>query len=293
MARNEKKRQQSLQRKAAKRRQKQDAARQMAPVKRDTPRAVLKSAAKWPLLECLVSRDWQTPGEIVQTLVARRSPAGDVAAGVFLVDLGCLGVKDAFASLFASQAAYERGVRKTITSQQPMIATDLNLVAKIIREGIAYARQFGFSPHRDYYEPALLLAEADPDACPASVPLGFEGKPHFINGPYDNVPKILRQLTKTAGPGNFHFTLGAPPGEDPTFLLEQLEQLGLATPETRLIEADLDDDDLDDEACDDEDLDWDDEEPIDEPPTSRSGLIVPKPGTLSKLLRRPFQGPPV
>ena len=288
MTRKEKRRQQSLQRKAAKRRQKQQAVRQMAPVSRDNPRATLKAAGKWPLIECLVSRDWQTPGEIVQILIARRSPEGDVAAGTFIVDLGCLGVKDAFATLLSSQTAYERGLRERITSTQPMIAADLNLPAKIIREGIAYARQLGFSPHRDYYEPALLLADADPDACPVDVPLGIDGKPYFINGPHDNVPKVLRQLTKAVGAGNFHFTLGAPPGGDPTRLLEQLEQLGLATPDVRLIEADLDDEEAD-EADDDEwDDDWDDEDLIDEPPTRSSGLVVPKPGMLGRLLGRPF-----
>ena len=30
----------------------------------------------WPVLECLVSEGWQTPGEIVQAVVARQSPEG-------------------------------------------------------------------------------------------------------------------------------------------------------------------------------------------------------------------------
>src|SRR5439155_9763655 len=94
MPRNEKRRQAALQRHATKRKE-----RKQLPGYASTgsPRALGRRAAGWPLYECLVPRDWQTEGEIIQILVVRRSPQGEVVAGTFLVDLGCLGVKDAFA----------------------------------------------------------------------------------------------------------------------------------------------------------------------------------------------------
>lgn len=134
----------------------------------------------WPLHEVLLSREWREEGAIVQILAARRSGVGQVATGTFLVDLGCLGVKSAFTSLFHSQREYEQKLRRRITSHQSMMPADLNLVAKIIREGIAYARELGFSPDPDYRDAMLVLGDADPDACPDPIPLGGkDGKPFF------------------------------------------------------------------------------------------------------------------
>jgi hypothetical protein len=40
------------------------------------------------------------------------------------------------------------------------------------------------------------------------ITFGKDGKPFFVAGPDDNVGRIMRQLEKTAGPGNFHFLAG-------------------------------------------------------------------------------------
>jgi hypothetical protein len=142
----------------------------------------------------------------VQILVARRSPSGQIAAGAFLVDLGCLGVKSAFASLFDSKRAYEQKLRRGITERQAMMEANLNLVAKIIREGIAYARRLGFNPDPDYREAMVLLGDANPDACDVPIPLGSkDGKPLFIAGPYDDMEQIMAKLEKAVGPGGFYY----------------------------------------------------------------------------------------
>ena len=97
MSGNEKRRQKSLQRKAAKRKQKKRALNRQMETVPATPRAALRAAAKWPLYECLISRDWQVEGTLTEIMVARSSGPGEIAVAVFLVDLGLLGVKNAFA----------------------------------------------------------------------------------------------------------------------------------------------------------------------------------------------------
>jgi hypothetical protein len=161
----------------------------------------------------LISRDWNSGEGLVQILVARQSPSGSLVAGVFLVDLGCLGVKNAFAKLFDSFREYET-LRQRMMSTQPLVHAELNLAAKIIREALAYARQLGFNPDPDYREASALLADADADACDAQIPLGKDGKPFFVAGPRDSAKRIMAQLTRTVGPGNFHYIvpLDAPPG---------------------------------------------------------------------------------
>jgi len=202
MSRDDKRRQQARQRQAAKRDQKRRALLHAGPAR---PPALLRSAATWPVEECLISRNWPQEGELVQVVVARRSPAGAVAAAVFLVDLACLGVKDAFARVFASSVEYESQLRRRLARPQALVPTDLDLAAKIIHEGIAYAQQLGFEPHRDYAAAAALLQGAQPDACQMAVPLGKAGKPFFLAGPYDDAPRILAQLTRGVGPGNFEY----------------------------------------------------------------------------------------
>ncbi len=204
MGKNERRRQQSLARKAAKRKQsKHSGTRQSAP---STSRGAIRAASHWPLCECMITRRWQEPGELVQILVARESPEGGIAAAGILVDLGCLGVKNALSNLFPATREYEQ-FRRSYTSLQPMMKTDLDLAAKVIREGIAYADSLGFKPHRDYYDAAPLLADADPEACKTAVPLGMNGKPFFIPGPHDNVARIMAQLDKAVGTGNSEFVI--------------------------------------------------------------------------------------
>lgn len=208
MPKNERRRQQSLARKAAKR--KRSGPRQTPP---SISRGALREAAHWPLHECLISRTWQEPGELAQILVARSSPDGGVAAAGFLVDLGCLGVKDALSHVFFTTGEYQQ-FRRSYTGRQPLMKTDLDLAAKVIQEGIAYADRLGFKPQRDYRDAAILLEGANPQACSTPIPLGMDGKPFFISGPYDNVPKIMAQLEKAVGPGNADFIVGGDAFDD-------------------------------------------------------------------------------
>ena len=170
-----------------------------------SPRGLLRASGKWPLYECLLTEEWQEERAITQILVARRSPSGQIATGTFLVDLGCLGVKSAFGRLFDSRREYEE-LRNGMMSRQNMIKADLNLVAKIVREAIAYAQDLGFKPDPDYRDAMLALGDADPDACDAPIPLGGkDGKPFFFAGPYDNVDRVMAKLTRKLGPDGFHF----------------------------------------------------------------------------------------
>jgi hypothetical protein len=210
-----KRQEKARQRKAAKRKQ-DKAARPTLRSLFQNPRAALRASASWPLYECWLTKEWQNEGAIVQILVARRSPAGEIAIGAFLVDLGCLGVKSAFGRL--TDLKGYREVRDGMRSRQDMVKIDdLNLAAKIIREGIAYADDLGFKPDPDYRDAMPVLGDADPAACDTPIPLGKDGKPFFIAGPHDNVDKIMNKLTRKLGPDGFYFLV--PLGGDEAFFL--------------------------------------------------------------------------
>lgn len=206
MARDSKKRSKALQRKAAKRKQKQKQSRQQQ-IFRPNSNKFLRQAGTWPLYEVLLSEEWQEAGAIIQILVARQSPQEHIAVAAFLVDLGCLGVKNAFGRISESRSQYKE-LRDGMASGQAMITADLNLVAKIVQEGIAYAQELGFKPDPDYRQAMLVLGDADPEACSVDIPLGGpEGKPFFVAGPYDKVDRIIAKLTKAVGPDGFHYLM--------------------------------------------------------------------------------------
>ena len=154
-----KRRQKARRRKKSKRKEKRSLLSRVF----QSPRTLLRSSGSWPLHECLLTKGWQKEGTIVQILVARRSPTGQIATGTFLVDLGCLGVKSAFASLFDTRREYQRKLRAGMMAQQKMIKTDLNLVAKIIRDAIAYAKELGCKPDPDAPDAMLVPGEAHAD----------------------------------------------------------------------------------------------------------------------------------
>ncbi len=172
----------------------------------------LRSAGNWSLYECLLTKDWRNTRTLTQILVSRRS-SGQIAVGSFLVDQGCLGVKSAFGRK-VTKREYQQ-LRNNLTSRQEVIKADIDLVAKIIQEAIAYAGDMGFRPDPDYRDGMLVLGHADPDACEEDIPVGGEdGKPYYFAGPYDDVDQIMDQLMHQFGPDGFHYVVPVQDVED-------------------------------------------------------------------------------
>lgn len=166
----------------------------------------------WPVHECLVPQNWNSPGELVQLVVTRRSDAGEFASAIILVDLGCLGVKNAYAMRFTDDTEYQAWLH-TLPAHGALERISLDLAAKIVRTALDYAQSLGFRPHRDYALASPFLRDAQPERADEDVPTGRDGKPLFISGPYDNVRKIIEQLNRRVGEGNYDVLVGGPMGE--------------------------------------------------------------------------------
>ena len=94
------------------------------------------------------------------------------------------------------------------------------LAHEIVYGGIEYSAQFGFRPHADFKRSQYILDPPDRHPRSGKVGFGHEGKPFYIEGPYDDIDAILRQLTRTADEGNFHYLMqiaGPPPDWDNDF----------------------------------------------------------------------------
>jgi hypothetical protein len=210
MAIDPRKRQKKLEKQKAKRKEKHQ---QLVRQKNVGLASQLREAASAPILHCWASGPIFEQG-MGQIILSRKLPNGSIAAAVFLVDVYCLGIKNALTKI-VSRNEYNstlRSPRMRTEEQQLEPAT----ARKLIEEAVEYARSLGFSPHPDYQQAKILLGDIDPTESSEEFEFGDKGKPHFIAGPYDNPAKckaILATLERTVGPGNYDYTLPVSEGE--------------------------------------------------------------------------------
>jgi hypothetical protein len=185
-------------------------------------RAVLiRQVAYFPLRECRINEDWKE-SRMASITFARHRPDGRVAIAAFIVDLGCLGIKSAFANPAITVSEYEsRLVYGQATKQ---IRCDPAFAVKLIQGAYEYAKQLGFSPDPDYYYSREIFGSIDPASCPETIEYGKDGKPFYFAGPYDDVDKIMDHLTQKLGPNGFHFVVPVGPQSGFDLLDEEDEE---------------------------------------------------------------------
>ncbi len=168
--------------------------------------SIIRRAREYPILECRISSDWEKeqPG-LVEILVARKQPDGDICFGFYLVDKLCLGLKNTLAHAGVPLASYRREIRDRVFRGSKAKDCPVELAHQMIYASIEYAEQFGFQPERDFALNQYILEPRGELEESYKITFGRDGKPFFIAGPNDNIARILRQLEKTAGAGNFDF----------------------------------------------------------------------------------------
>lgn len=177
-------------------------------------------AARGPIHECYVNENLMAPGYdqgMGTVIVSRLASGGMVAAGVYLLDVFCLGVKDSFARLLTREEF--RQLLSQTRLQEPIKKVEPAVAKKLIEDAVAYARSIGFEPHPDFRPARKLLEDIDASVCTMEFTFGDRGKPHFISGPYDSQARIRQigdTLERTCGKDNYNITiiLGDPFGGD-------------------------------------------------------------------------------
>jgi hypothetical protein len=177
----------------------------------DAAIGAVRNARRFPLLECLICESWREHG-LANILIAREQPEGLVVFGVFLIDTGCLGVKNAFCNGNITRTTY-REFRQRFQESNDAIPCAPALAHEIVYGGLDYAAAIGFKPHKDFDLARHVLEPRDAYPFDGKVEFGKDGKPFYVSGPNDNINRILNHLEKTLGPGNFHFIAGGPVGE--------------------------------------------------------------------------------
>jgi len=198
---NERRRQKKLERKRKKRLVAQKRARVSSVEAYD--RALVRRAVNYPFGPCFVSAGWDVEDEpeLVSLLITRRAPDGAMVAAMALVDRTCLGVKNGYARALDGPRALAEMVEMIGRVHGGIEPCDLLFAQSILFHAIDYAAQFGFAPHRDF---PLPLAGVRPAAL-LDTPWSRVERPFYMDGPDDDVARILARLDAVVGEGNYDF----------------------------------------------------------------------------------------
>ncbi|NJL00582.1 MAG: DNA-binding response regulator [Spirulinaceae cyanobacterium SM2_1_0] len=150
------------------------------------------------------------PGQILSclgmVLVARCSGPDDFLVCTYLIDYLCLGIKDTLGPRLMTRPDYEHFISHTFASFPDGYQVIEFAAAQAMVLGAAnYALQLGFQPCREFAETRSHLGHWSGEP---QLQFGYQGKPFYINGPYDNPRQVLRTLEKNVGHGNFDYILG-------------------------------------------------------------------------------------
>jgi hypothetical protein len=189
------------QKKLAKRKNKQATRRrQLREQSSSDPALRLQGADRWPIVAALVPQALWDHG-IGNLILARRTPDGQLGFAAYLVDVYCLGVKDAFWKVL-SPAEFAKFRDQAEESQGEFIKVAPEHFAKLVYDAVDYAQSFGFAPHRDFRNAERLLAGIDPSRCTEDFQFGIDGRPMYIRGPHESPERaqvIAAQLAELGG----------------------------------------------------------------------------------------------
>ena len=158
--------------------------------------AQIRSRARnLPIYQCYVNKNWKDT-QLATIMVIRKHTNGNVTFGNFLVDLHLLGVKDCSYRFNQSPLRVDEILKGC---EGMMEECDYHLVHNIIYAGLAFAEDFGFTPHKNFQTAQYIIEEDSDDIQEIDVPLGKNGIPTLIV-PFDETgQRELSILRKTAG----------------------------------------------------------------------------------------------
>jgi len=177
------------------------------------------------VLQCWVSPNWcagltvkghdEWPGVrdtgeagssgLVSIVVVREARRGRVSVCGYLVDVYCLGVKNALGPKVMDPPAVPDFLRSYYRAYGEPLAAPLDLAQHLVFGAVEYARALGFEPHPDF---AAASGHLGSWTGPSVITFGYHGKPLFMLGPNDNAAHVMRTLQRTVGEGNFQFVAG-------------------------------------------------------------------------------------
>jgi hypothetical protein len=189
---------------------------------------VSRAETKPPLVECLASRtmvkdllgkdalsdskNFGTFGGsegdqgLGTVLVTRTKGYNRLVTSSYLIDYWCLGVKDSIPPRSFNDTTYKKFVPMVFSAFTGYQIITYEQAQILVWGAVDYAASLGIKPHADFLQSKELIDR--PETLP-QLNFGKDGKPFYVNGPYDDTQKIIRTLTEHVGKDNFHYAIQA------------------------------------------------------------------------------------
>jgi hypothetical protein len=145
-------------------------------------------------------------------VVSRFKADGRVESGFFLLDVFCLGVKDAGFHCFNSIADYRESLLDRLFPNEDPVRMTPAAARKLTEDAISYAMGLGFSPGDDYKKASRVFGGITTADCNEQFIFGKDDKPLYIQGPSDSparVERILRALEARCGEDGYQYIVVA------------------------------------------------------------------------------------
>ncbi len=147
---------------------------------------------KFPIYECKMFKHWETAG-ITSVFVSRKMTNDSYILTIYLVDLWCLGVKDAIVKSGLSK----RDIQEVYDLSEELITISYEDARSIILGAIDFAKIADIAPHPSWFGTPSSFIEA-------SLPyknkfsFGENGVHHYFSGTNDyesyDVKEIMRKV---------------------------------------------------------------------------------------------------
>ncbi len=159
---------------------------------------------KFPIEECSIYTYGEAEGMQV-ALIIRSLPHGTYIASFCLIDLWCLGVKDAGCLIDAT--VEKVGQLRSRFLKMVEIEASYEHVRSLVLGARDYAASIGFTPHSDFNGAQYLIEPQR--SYEKRYTYGHKGKPFYVAGPYDENSREISQKVQEQG-GNCVFPVDGP-----------------------------------------------------------------------------------
>jgi hypothetical protein len=145
---------------------------------------------------------------LVSVTVARREPQGMLKVCQYLLDVFCLGVKNTAGPVVITEDGLDNLLAQFYQSYpEGYLAIPGDLAVELVRGALEYAAGLGFTPAvgSDWRSTGGHLDERSESP---RIQFGRDGKPFYVNGPYDNADQVIKTLSQRVGKDGFDYAIG-------------------------------------------------------------------------------------
>jgi hypothetical protein len=138
-------------------------------------------------------------------LVAALDRRGTQSVCGYLIDTWCMGVKNAIGPKRMRPRELEAFKRQYFGPwRSEGMPVPLELAQHLVLGAVDYARSLGFEAHPDFRRARRALGSWDG---PSAITFGMNGKPLYVNGPYEDPQRVLATLERSVGRDGFHYSV--------------------------------------------------------------------------------------